>query len=642
MRDGGHLDENQARGSLTYRSRRLRAVVMSAAGGLCAATASAQTPATEAPAKFAVIEGIAVDSLHRDYLRGAVLLLEGANAIAMTDSMGRFRFDSVAPGSHRIYVSHPILDTVGVSLITPPLQIVAGEHRTLVLGTPTPQTLLAIKCSPAERAAGPDALLGLVQYAETKEPASGSEVTVVWTDYDVTSKHLRGTPRRRVATVSESGLFHLCGLPAELSATVTAAIRRDTTSAVAVEVNSVIGVIGLELPEPEVAASGPSSAAAGAITGAPARSGRAVLTGRVVGPDGRPLDHARVSVGADSTIALSGADGRFELRNLRAGTRSVSVRRLGFEPAEVVVNLRVRDPSDIVVRLGAFVPELDTVRITATLTRQGLDRVGFTRRTHTAAGYYMTPEDIRRRSAFELADLLTMAPMLRRTYSGMHAKITGRPHGLGGGCVTYVVDGFQWREGVEDFIMPAEVGAIEVYSSGFIPPEFVERAAVRDGRYLDENEARGAVIFSPPVLRAAMLCIACGFSAAAASAQTPVSGGPAKFAVIEGIAVDSLHHNALRGAIILVEGANATTMTDSSGRFRLDSVPPGARRISVVHPILDTVGVSLMTAPLQIVPGQHLDLVIGTPSPQTLVALEVHASRARHRTRCGAWSGAIR
>src|SRR5213078_2796219 len=74
-----------------------------------ASVAAAQTPATTAKT-FAVIEGVAVDSLHQDVLRGALLTVEGTSAAAMTDSLGRFRIDSIPPGTHRVEVTHAILD----------------------------------------------------------------------------------------------------------------------------------------------------------------------------------------------------------------------------------------------------------------------------------------------------------------------------------------------------------------------------------------------------------------------------------------------------------------------------------------------------------------------------------------------------
>ena len=445
-------------------SRALLAASVGAACRFVAASVDAQTPAVGQPARFAVIEGVALDSLHHAYLRGAVLLVEGADATAMTDSSGRFRFDSVPPGLRRISVVHPILDTVGVALVTAPLQIAAGQHLDLVIGTPSAQTLLSLKCSAAERRAGPDALLGLVHYAESDQPAGGAEVALEWTDYNVVEeKKLQTTSRRSVAKVGENGQFHLCGLPQDLSGLLTASIGRDTTSAIQVHLSALLGIVGLELPKP-----------AGGVVGAPSVDvGRAVVTGRVVGPDGGQIVGARVSVGGDSVFALSGAGGRFALNSLRAGTRTIAVRSLGFEPADVEVNVSERNPVDITVRLGAVVPVLDPVHVTAAFAQSALDRIGFTRRKKTSDGYYLTPQEIADRNATQLPDLLARAPTLRIAYYGSHAAIIAHPRGTGRGCVTYFVDGTPWLgRGIEQAMSPHEVGAVEVYSAGYAPPEF--------------------------------------------------------------------------------------------------------------------------------------------------------------------------
>ncbi|HEY4954503.1 MAG TPA: carboxypeptidase-like regulatory domain-containing protein [Gemmatimonadaceae bacterium] len=445
---------------------------LSVACGCSAFLAGAQTPIAGVPAKFAVIEGVAVDSLHHSVLRGAILLVEGADANTTTDSSGRFRFDSVPSGLRRISVVHPLLDTVGVTLITAPLQIADGQHLDLVIGTPSPQTLVALKCTPAERAAGPDAMLGLVRYAEGEEPAVGSEVTLEWTDYDVVGKGLRTTSRRSVAKVSDTGQFRLCGLPQDLSGLLRASSGRDTTSAIRVHTSSLLGIVGLELPEIGSAKS-PSGPAAAAVAATTAGVGHAFVTGRVLGPDGRQIAGARLSVGSDSAFALSGADGRFALSNLRAGTRTVSVRSLGFEPADVEVNVSERNPIDITVRLGPVVPVLDPVHITAAFAQQALDRIGFTRRKKTSDGYYLTPEEIADRNETQLPFLLARAPTLRVAYYGSHAAIIAHPRGTGRGCVTYFVDGTPWLgRGIENAMSPAEVGAVEVYSAGMAPPEF--------------------------------------------------------------------------------------------------------------------------------------------------------------------------
>ena len=463
------------RHSVNFRSCVARAATFIAMCGLSGATANAQTPASPAPG-FAVVEGVATDSLHSDFLRGALLMVEGANVTATTDSLGRFRLDSVPPGLRRINVVHPILDSLGIALVTSPLQLSAGQHLHLAISTPSARTILVTKCSSAERTVGPHALLGVVQYAETEAPAAGAKVMLEWTEYESVGNALRTTPRRRVATVADNGRFRICGLPGDLTATLTAASGADTTAAVILHLNSLVSTAGLELAEPDVApiASGATPGVPAASSGVSSRARRGVLTGRVLDPSGVPISRVRVSVNGDSAFAMSGGDGRFALRNVRSGTRSVTARRLGFEPAEQVVAIHSSNPTDITVRLGEFVPVLETVRITAPSAQIGLDRVGFTKRKSIGTGYYLSPEEISRRNASELPDLLTMAPMLRRTTVDGHQVIMGRPQGASNGCVTYFVDGVPWTGGgIEDFIRPREVAAIEVYSTGFTPGQFM-------------------------------------------------------------------------------------------------------------------------------------------------------------------------
>src|SRR5205085_8299933 len=140
-----------------------------------ASAAAAQTPVTTAKT-FAVIEGVAVDSLHQDVLRGALLTVEGTSAAAMTDSLGKFRIDSIPPGTHRVEVTHAILDSIGIALLTPPLKLDAGEQLHLVVAVPSVQTVIGARCTPGEQRVGPGALLGTVQYAESGDPAIGAQI----------------------------------------------------------------------------------------------------------------------------------------------------------------------------------------------------------------------------------------------------------------------------------------------------------------------------------------------------------------------------------------------------------------------------------------------------------------------------------
>lgn len=441
-------------------------------------TMSAQTPSTSAPRpsatqSFAIIEGVVRDNLHRDYLRGAILTVEGAKAGAVTDSVGRFRLDSVPPGTRRVEVEHPLLDTLGIRLRTEPLELSAGQRLPLDISTPTAEGLVAIKCSASEQTTGPGVLLGFVQFAETEAPAAGARVSLDWVDYEVTNNSIRTVPRRRTATVAETGRFKICGLPGDLSAELIGANAGDTTSVVDFSAKSLVNLVGLELPEPEPApkAGAGTDSLAGKATRL--RGGNAVLSGRVLDPNGAPLARAHIAIDRDTAFALTGSDGRFSLRGLRSGTRSVRVRRLGFEPTQETVTLSSRAPVDVTIRLGELAAVLDTIRITAISRDVGLTRVGFMQRQTRGSGYYMTPAQIAQRHAWNIPDLLMSAPMLRRATVEGRTVLIGRPTGTGNGCLTYIVDGDVWiGGGVDDFIRPSEVAAIEVYSSNFTPGQF--------------------------------------------------------------------------------------------------------------------------------------------------------------------------
>jgi len=172
----------------------------------------AQQPA-KADSPPASVEGVAVDSLHRGFLRGAMLMVEGSSVTAATDSLGRFRLDSIPPGARRIDVMHPLLDSVGISLETKPLVLSGGQKLSLVVSVPSAATIVALKCSAAERVIGPAALVGFVQYSESEAPASGANVTLEWIDYEISRTTVETVPRRRAAKVGPNGRFQICGLP---------------------------------------------------------------------------------------------------------------------------------------------------------------------------------------------------------------------------------------------------------------------------------------------------------------------------------------------------------------------------------------------------------------------------------------------
>ncbi|HEY3747474.1 MAG TPA: hypothetical protein VGL17_14575, partial [Gemmatimonadaceae bacterium] len=90
-------------------------------------------------------------------------------------------------------------------------------------------------------------------------------------------------------------------------------------------------------------------------------------------------------------------------------------------------------------------------------------------------------------------------------------------------------------------------------------------------------------------------------------------------ATITGVAVDSVRGGYLRGAIVSVSGTTLSGMTDSAGRFRIDSVPAGTRYLEVMHPLLDSLSLVVRSPQREITPGSQTSFILAVPSAKTIV-----------------------
>src|ERR1700674_4365912 len=109
-------------------------------------------------------------------------------------------------------------------------------------------------------------------------------------------------------------------------------------------------------------------------------------------------------------------------------------------------------------------------------------------------------------------------------------------------------------------------------------------------------------IATPLSLVAAFAVYAAGAPLLAQQKTPPAPASAAKKgnATIAGVVVDSLNGRYLSGADVVVQGAKASLVTDSLGNFRIDSLPPGTYQVGVFHPMLDTLGISLASAPFRV------------------------------------------
>ena len=116
------------------------AALASIGHGTLVAQQTKNQPPVPAKTGTAQIVGVVIDSLNGRFLSGADVVIEGAKATLVTDALGRFRIDSLAPGTYQIGVFHPLLDTLGITLATPPFHLGADSSSSVLLAVPSAAT----------------------------------------------------------------------------------------------------------------------------------------------------------------------------------------------------------------------------------------------------------------------------------------------------------------------------------------------------------------------------------------------------------------------------------------------------------------------------------------------------------------------
>jgi hypothetical protein len=454
-------------------------IVVGAACALTGASPDLRAQGAASQAEFATISGVALDSIRGGYLRNAVISVRGTDRHTVTDSAGRFRIDSVPPGERGLLIRHVLLDSIGLSVVTRPEKILPGQSISMVVSTPAPATVMSAKCPSTTGHSGRSVIVGTVFDAQTEDPSTGAQVTAEWTELQLKKKSIEAVPQRRSALVSTDGTFRLCDLPADFRSGIKAVRGADTTAATNIDLSSGLAIVALHLPR-----SSSGAEPLRATTDSPAVSfrpadDRTVVNGRITDVDGRPVGGARVTIEEDHLMAMTAADGTFRIRGAKLGTRTMTIRKLGFEPVRTTIDLKSREPFPVNLTLAKFVAVLEDVTINAVRDR-ALDRVGFNARRHKGTGTFISPEDLARRNPIRVNDILRVASYLRFTrlpngtdvVSGRPSIVAGGP----GGCVRYFVDGTPWvstDDSPDSFYHPSEIGAVEIYPPTLVPSQFI-------------------------------------------------------------------------------------------------------------------------------------------------------------------------
>ena len=427
-------------------------------------------PKPAASGAFTSLQGFVMDSVHAGPLVNAKVTIVGTARSAVTNADGHYSIDSIPPGSHSVVVEHPLLDTLGVQMHTPAYAFGAGESRVLDLAIPTAEQIANAFCNSAQRMRGPAAMVGFVRDPDTKEPAIGSKVQLVYYEPDpIGRKQLR----TREAIVDSTGLYRICGLPGDMSGKVQVFRNGVSSGEVPAEVTN--GFLALRAFS--IVSQHATVVEVKNDSGKVKRiyKGTARVTGRVLDKKGQPLNAARVMLQGGGETVLTKPNGEFTLDSLPSGTQALEIRKLGYAVTEVPVELSAATPARTTVTMSDAVPLLATMRVEA-VRDKALSDVGFRSRKQTGMGYFLEGNQINH-DALTFSDVMRVAPGLRVTPTGDgRTYVIQDARNATGGCVNFYVDGTFWQQmtpgDIDDFVRPNEVVAVEVYHGSETPPQF--------------------------------------------------------------------------------------------------------------------------------------------------------------------------
>jgi hypothetical protein len=449
---------------ITYLQLYLAGALFAFAPALGAQKTTASTPPAGPKTGKAQIVGVVVDSLNGGFLSDADVLIEGANATLETDSLGKFEIDSLAPGIYRIGVFHPLLDTLGITLVTKPFHIGPDSSSFVLLAVPSAPTIIRAACADKPGGWDKSAVIGHVYDPETLQPIARAEVSVAWAEIEVSKEFgIRRTARLVHDSTDRLGTFKICGLPSPLQATLQA--RRGST--VTAEIPISLG----EKPS-DLLARTLWLSTADSIT----KVGNATVSGVVLLEGSSTSGGSRVELVGTDIVVMTNDKGEFTMRNLPSGSKVLLARHLGFGAEAVPVDLSSREQKRVTIKLSKFVAIMDPVLVTARRSA-ALDKIGFTQRKKSGFGYFIGPERLENMHANSVTNILRMVPGLRITY-GPEGDIVSSSRGVGSGCVRYFLDDIPYTEmtpgDINTFVAGGEVVAVEVYQDTNTPAQYVQ------------------------------------------------------------------------------------------------------------------------------------------------------------------------
>ncbi len=344
-------------------------------GELAVLTIGKDTLLSRAP--YTVI-GKLTDSSSGTPLHGAYVALKGTQLRSASDSAGAFRFDHVMPGEYVLDVRTASLDALGAAHST--TLVVADSITKVRVRVPTGESVAASLCG--ETRGG--MLAGRVEVEGDSALVSNARVVAEWSEFDARQTAIVKRRPWRVVQTDVAGRFRLCGLPTNTALEIRVESARGTASRREVLINPNQRLVTLALILDSVAPT------MGAVTGV-------VLSDL----DRQPVSDAEVAIQGTELRTWTNDAGAFRLGDVAAGTRSLTIRRIGFQVATVRVTVAAGQTFDGVFALSR-VRTLDTVSV-----EESAIIPSFEENRRLALGKFVTRAELAKQEVRRLSEILS-------------------------------------------------------------------------------------------------------------------------------------------------------------------------------------------------------------------------------------------
>ena len=468
------------RTSPTWSARLARNLVALAATALPASLA-AQQP------QVGALQGTVTDAVRGHPVATATVELSRVQPepvvtfTAHPDANGRYRLDALPPGEYVVHLTTPLLDSLELALPERAVSIAPNATPRADFTVPHGATLRDAVCPGLALGKGKAVVAGHAIDADTDQPLAGADVIVTWTELVVDSTlAARGQEYSAAVRTGERGEYRLCGVPADMRLSLQLQHVGHASAAVDVTVTSDAGAEVRDLSlstrgAPTIAAldSLERSRSDTADVAEPLLlAGTASVTGIVRGATGLPLENTELRVRGARSSSVSDAAGRFSLAALPAGTQVLVARHLGYEPAEVAVELRAGRTLARDVELTRVV-SLDSIRVVA--MRSQYPEFESNRRFNPF-GRYLGPEEVERRHATTAMGLLFGLPGVTTAGRGANERAVSTHAARRCAGMRVYLDGTE-IEYIDD-VAASQIGAVEVYVDGaFVPSRYAARGS---------------------------------------------------------------------------------------------------------------------------------------------------------------------